>query len=34
MREITKAQLTIELLAYFATIWEFLFHPVDTNPSE
>ncbi|MBE3122316.1 MAG: hypothetical protein NTZ75_03660 [Euryarchaeota archaeon] len=31
MREITKAQLTIGLLAYFATIWEFLFHLTDTN---
>ena len=31
MREITKAQLTIGLLAYFATIWEFLFRLTDTN---
>jgi hypothetical protein len=31
MREITKAQLTIGLLAYFATVWEFLFHLTDTN---
>lgn len=29
MREITKAQLTIGLLAYFATIWEFVFRPTD-----
>ena len=29
MREITKAQLTIGLLAYFATIWEFIFRSVD-----
>lgn len=27
MREITKAQLTIGLLAYFATIWELVIHP-------
>jgi hypothetical protein len=25
MRDVTKAQLTIGLLAYFATIWEFIF---------
>jgi len=31
MREITKAQLTIGLLAYFATIWEFLFRLTDTK---
>ena len=31
MREITKAQLTIGLLAYFATIWEFLFLLTDTK---
>jgi hypothetical protein len=31
MREITKAQLTIGLLAYFATIWEFLFRLPDTK---
>mgnify|MGYP001568722699 CR=1 FL=1 len=31
MREITKAQLTIGLLAYFATIWEFLFRLTNTN---
>lgn len=31
MREITKAQLTIGLLAYFATVWEFLFHLTDTD---
>lgn len=31
MREITKAQLTIGLLAYFATIWEFVFRLTNTN---
>jgi hypothetical protein len=29
MRDITKAQLTIGLLAYFATIWEFIFRATD-----
>lgn len=29
MREITKAQLTIGLLAYFATIWEVIYRPTD-----
>ena len=27
MREITKAQLTIGILAYFATIWELVIKP-------
>jgi len=27
MRDITKAQLTIGLLAYFATIWELMINP-------
>jgi hypothetical protein len=31
MREITKAQLTIGLLAYFATIWEFLFRLTNSD---
>lgn len=31
MREITKVQLTIGLLAYFATVWEFVFRLTDVN---
>ncbi|MBN1280299.1 MAG: hypothetical protein JXA00_01475 [Candidatus Thermoplasmatota archaeon] len=31
MREITKAQLTIGLLAYFATIWELLLNYSESN---
>lgn len=31
MRDITKAQITIGLLAYFATVWEFVFDLKDTN---
>jgi hypothetical protein len=31
MREITKAQLTIGLLAYFATVWEYIFDLTDSN---
>ena len=27
MREITKAQLTIGLLAYFATVWDIIINP-------
>ena len=26
MREVTKAQLTIGLLAYFATVWDIILH--------
>lgn len=31
MRDITKAQLTIGLLAFFATIWELVFNPVSSD---
>jgi len=31
MRDVTKAQLTIGLLAYFATVWEFVFKLNSSN---
>jgi hypothetical protein len=31
MREVTKAQLTIGLLAYFATVWDIILNPVQMS---
>ena len=31
MREVTKAQLTIGLLAYFATVWDILLNPAQVS---
>jgi len=31
MKELTKAQLTVGLLAYFATVWDLLFRSSDVD---